>query len=94
MRRVIKPLASFGHDYDRLGLRGTAVAKKVGSVIASLAKADSLPGPTDAMTLLYDEARGISTLTYVRRVRGANLWIWYTAKGDTLTLHTLTAMPP
>jgi hypothetical protein len=47
------------------------------------------------MTLLEpDSSRGVSTLVYVRRVRGLNLWIWFRDAGAIVELVALTNQPP
>ena len=47
------------------------------------------------MTLLEpDSSRGVSTMAYVRRVRGLNLWIWFRDAGPVVELVALTNHPP
>ena len=48
-----------------------------------------LPGPGDTEALMPP-----ALVVHVRRVRGENLWVWYTATDQRLIVRTLTAQPP
>ncbi len=92
--RLIRLWPSYLQAAQQLGIVGTEAGRKVAETARALQLAASLPGPADATTLLPDDERGVSILTHVRRVRGCNLWIWYTATEEELTLFALTGVPP
>jgi hypothetical protein len=71
------------------------VSRALAATIGALCIAPSLPEPGDAMTLLEpNDARGVTALVYVRRVRDQNLWIWYRDAGAVVELVVLTNEPP
>ncbi|HHH31893.1 MAG TPA: hypothetical protein ENK57_26595 [Polyangiaceae bacterium] len=55
----------------------------------AIAGAAMLPGPGDTEALMPP-----ALVVHVRRVRGENLWVWYTATDQRLIVRTLTAQPP
>jgi hypothetical protein len=79
----------FTRAYDRLGIRGTPVAKRVGSTIDAIARASVLPAPLDVDAILPPTRRVL-----VRKVVGTTLWIWYTATDTDVWLSALTDYPP
>ena len=76
-------------------IRPSPATEALGRALAALTRAELLPEPGDAKTLLDpDDAHGVSALVYVRRVRGQNLWIWYRDAGTVVELVALTNQPP
>lgn len=76
-------------------IRQSPESRAVAATIIALCSADTLPAPGDATTLMAPaDARGVSILVHVRRVRGFNLWIWYREMANVLELATLTDRPP
>jgi hypothetical protein len=61
----------------------------VGQTIASLAAAETLPGPGDTRALIPPTSEA-----FVRRVPGRNLWIWYRVDGETLYVAHVGSDPP
>ena len=68
---------------------GTPRGVGVGRTIATFAKADELPGPTD-----YEASRKPLGRAWVRRVGGRNLWVWYRFNDDEVILAAVTTEPP
>src|SRR5262249_11284643 len=62
----------------------------------SVRRGGALRACGDAMTLLEPDDHGISTLAYIRRVPGVNLWVWYRLdkRGAAVELVRLTNVPP
>ena len=91
MPRLLRLRASYSRAASRVGVvAGTPRAKRLAATINVLLGADDLPGPLDVEAMIPPTQRVL-----VRRVTGGeNLWLWYTAAADTLTLHTLTSQPP
>ena len=96
MVRLVKLTSSFLAQRAACGvIRPSRATTALGRAIAALSRAELLPEPGDATTLLDpDDARGVAALVYVRRVRGQNLWIWYRDPGTAVELVALTNQPP
>lgn len=68
------------------------VRAAVAAEILAIERAEELPAAGDKTLLLDPEpgdSRGVSSLVYVRRVRGQNLWICYRHAGDEVQLVSL-----
>ena len=87
--RLHRLTRSYARAYARLGIAGSPRGLAVTATLRGLAEAPTLPEPRDAEALIPPVLS-----VHVRRVPGANLWIWYTADDATLTLHALTDAPP
>jgi hypothetical protein len=66
----------------------------VKQVIYALAGAGADFFDADMYTYVPSENDAIRVLAHGRRVRQRNLWLWYWAKDDELTLVGLTNVPP
>ncbi|MGH7436484.1 MAG: hypothetical protein ACRENE_12495 [Polyangiaceae bacterium] len=73
---------------------GSPEARALAATIRSLAAAPDLPEHGDLSVLVDPDDRGVQVLALVRRVRGHNLWVWYTATDAELILRALTHAPP
>lgn len=74
---------------------GSRAGRAVGTTLAALSDAETLPEPDDETTLLEPEdERGVSSLGHVRRVKGHNLWVWYRVSGTDVVLVQVTRLPP
>jgi hypothetical protein len=59
------------------------------ATVRTLAEADALPSPLDAEAAIPPTSRA-----WVRRVPGCNLWVFYRATDDMLTVILVTRSPP
>jgi hypothetical protein len=75
-------------------LGGTPESRDVKQVIDALAGAGADSFDTDMYTYVPGENDAVRVLAHGRRVRQRNLWLWYWAKDDELTLVALTNVPP
>ncbi len=90
MARVIRLTPLYRRRFEALGLRPrTPAAAAVGATIAALAEAATLPGLLDTRALIPP-----TSLAYVRRVGGRNLWLWFRVDNVSVWILTITAMPP
>ena len=68
--------------------RGTGPSLAVGSTVAALSNAASLPGPSDVQTSFHPGH------AYVRRVPAHNLWILYRFDTEHVDVLTVRDQPP
>ena len=93
MGRLIRYGRAFRSAYERAGLApGTPLGKSVAATVRAIGEAHSLPGPGDAFTMLPPA----SADTWVRRVHGANLWIYFQVAedGSVFIVSVVTSPPP
>jgi hypothetical protein len=72
---------------------GSPASRALGAIVRALAEAASLPLEGDAYTFLLDDG-DLQVLAHSRRVPRCNLWVWYWATDQDLTLVALTNVPP
>jgi hypothetical protein len=86
----------FLQQRSALGIRRhTPESRALTVVIVALSRAESLPEPGDATTLLEPDKRGVSALVHVRRVPGHNLWVFYRERPrNVLELARIANQPP
>lgn len=68
---------------------GTSRPEAVGRTIRALSGADELPGPVD-----YQASGKRVGRSWVRRVGGRNLWLWFRFTDTELVLLTVSTEPP
>ena len=95
MAQRVRLTARYLSDARHLGvLARTHESQDVKRVIDALetASADSLE--SDVFTYVPSEGDAVRVLARGRRVPHRNLWLWYWASDDELTLVGLTNVPP
>jgi len=73
---------------------GTAESRDAKRLIDVLAAASAASLEADAYTYVPRERDAVRVLAHGHRVPGRNLWLWYWATDDDLTLVGLTNVPP
>lgn len=86
--RTLRLTPAFDRAVRRHRVSGTAAGRALASTLASL-RASELPGPLDFEAMIPPVRK-----TWVRRVPGANLWVFYTFAANELVAVTLSASPP
>ena len=92
MGRVPRISRQYLRDRDALGVRADAsAARDIGRIVRALADANQLPAPDDFQGIMpgADDAP-VRTFAFARRVAGRNLWLWYQATAEEVTLVGLT----
>ena len=90
MPRIVVLAPRFLRRAQAVGARsGSALSADVGRVVRELANARALPLPGDVEALLPPVRKA-----HVRRVGERNLWLWYVATDERLTLVAVTEVPP
>jgi hypothetical protein len=87
--RVIRPTTGFKKALDRVKKGQPTRALAIGTTIQKLTEEPELPSPLDT----YASIPPVSS-AYARRVAGRNLWIWYRATDEVLSLVAITTDPP
>jgi hypothetical protein len=75
-------------------LGGTPESRDVKRVIDVLAAAGAESLEAEMVTYIPRENDAVRVLAHGRRVHQRNLWLWYWARDDELTLVGLTNVPP
>ena len=88
MQRIPRLTARFLDRRRALGADAGSTALAVRRTVADLV-AGPLPGPGDLETLMPPVLR-----VWVRRVRGANFWVFYTFDEQVVSMVTLARTPP
>jgi hypothetical protein len=90
MARLVRLKPLVHRRLRALGVRrASRSSAAIGATIASLAEAGKLPGVLDTASMVPT-----TTTAFVRRVAGHNLWLWYQATADEVTIITVTNTPP
>ena len=89
MARRVRVTTWYARTAVKVLREGTSRPNAVARTIRALSAADELPGPADYRA--HGERVGRS---WVRRVGGRNLWLWFRYAELGLALLTVTTVPP
>jgi hypothetical protein len=95
LARRVRLTPRYLNDARQCGvLGGTPESRDVKRVIDVLAAASAESLGADIFTYVPHENEAVRVLAHGRRVQQRNLWLWYWARDDELTLVGLTKVPP
>lgn len=90
MSRIPRLTRRYLRNAERLAVvPGSARGRAVGQTIAAVGADAELPAPEDTRALIPP-----TSVAFVRRVPGRNLWLWYTLSEREVMVVALTADPP